>query len=48
MRAGIYSDRLDLRVHPALKAQLIERARQRQMTPAELARDALRTFLVAA
>lgn len=48
MRGVTHSERLDLRVHPALKARLVEVARERRMTPAEAARDALRSFLAAA
>lgn len=45
MRGITHSERLDVRVHPELKAQLVELARLRRMTPAEAARDALRSFL---
>lgn len=45
MRGTTHSERLDVRVHPELKARLVELARLRQMTPAETARDALRSFL---
>ena len=45
---GTHTERLDVRIHPDLKAQLIELARLRRMTPAEAARDALRSYLVAA
>jgi predicted transcriptional regulator len=48
MRETTHSERLDVRVHPELKAQLIELARMRRMTAAEAARDALRSFLAAA
>ena len=48
MRETTHSDRLDVRVHPDLKAQLIQVARNRHMSPAEAARDALRSFLAAA
>lgn len=48
MRGITHSERLDVRVHPELKAQLYEIARQRCMTPAELARDALRAALAGA
>lgn len=48
MRGVTHSERLDVRVHPELKAQLIELARTRRMTPAEAAREALRSFLVVA
>ena len=48
MRATTHTDRLDVRVHPDLKAQLVQLARLRCMTPAEAARDALRSFLAAA
>jgi plasmid stability protein len=42
---GTHTERLDVRVHPDLKAQLIRAARLRRMTPAEAAREALRAFL---
>ena len=48
MRGTTHTERLDVRVHPNLKAQLIELARLRCMTPAEAARDALRSFVEAA
>lgn len=45
MRDVTHSERLDVRVHPALKAELIEFARSRRMTPAEAAREAMRSYL---
>jgi predicted transcriptional regulator len=45
MRDSTHSDRLDVRVHPELKARLVELARSRRMTAAEAARDAVRFYL---
>jgi predicted HicB family RNase H-like nuclease len=48
MRGSVHSDRLDVRVHPELKAQLLAKARAARMSPAEAVRDALRSYLVGA
>ena len=40
-----HSDTLALRIHPELKQRLIDLARDKRMTPAEAARDALRSYL---
>jgi predicted transcriptional regulator len=48
MRDVTHSELLAVRIHPALKAQLVELARARKMSAAEAAREAVRSYLVAA
>lgn len=42
MRGTTHTDRLDVRVHPELKAKVAELAMLRHMTPSEFAREVLR------
>jgi predicted transcriptional regulator len=44
-RRPTHSDTLAFRLHPELKARLIELARTNRMTPAEAAREAVRSFM---